>query len=121
VNDTSNEADVAEVGRLNESWNDVYRLNQRERFAEILADDFRVTLPGGRTGGKAEMMQPTDGRRVTFSEHALQLFGHTAVTSGRVLIEHPEGAVDQRFVRIWARRDGRWQAVSVFGFIVPSG
>lgn len=120
VTDVEREADLAEVRRLNESWNDVYRLNERERFAEILADDLTVTLPDGRRGGKAEMMQPTDKRKVTFSEHTLELFGHTAVTSGRVLIEHPEGPVDQRFVRVWARRKGRWQAVSVFAFLVPS-
>ena len=53
---------------------------------------------------------------VTFSEPGFELFGPTAVTNGRVLIEHPEGPVDQRIVRVFSKRDERWQAVAVYVF-----
>lgn len=108
--------DADAVRRLDRSWNDAYLRNDRSVFAEILADDFRGFFADGRSIGKAQLMQPTEPRRVEFSELALELFGPTAVSRGRVRIEHAEGAAEQRFVRIYSHRAGRWQAVAVHVF-----
>jgi hypothetical protein len=108
------------VRALDRAWNDVYVRNDRSAFAEILAADFRGTLLDGRSIGRAQLMQPTEPRRVEFSELSLELFGPTAVSRGRVRIEHPEGAAEQRFVRIYSRRDDRWQAVSVHVFPIEA-
>jgi len=105
------------VRGLDRAWNEVYLINDRAPFADILADDFRATFPDGRSGGKEQLMEPTPNRRkVTFSEPGFELFGPTAVTTGRVLIEHPEGPVDQRIVRVFSKRGERWQAVAVYVF-----
>ena len=114
----SREADSDEqlVRQLDQAWNEVYLSNERERFAEILADDFRATLSDGSSAGKAQMMEPTESRKVSFSEFGIQLFAPTAVTRGRVRIEHPETPAGQRFVRVYSKREDRWQAVAAFVF-----
>ena len=110
------ESDLDTVQRLDRAWNEAYERNDRSTFAEILAEDFRGVFPDGRSIGKAQLMQPTEPRRVEFSELALEVFGPTAVSRGRVRIEHPEGPAQQRFVRIYSKRGARWQAVAVHVF-----
>ena len=109
--------DEEAVTELDRSWNEVYLRNDRSAFGEILADDFRVNFSDGRTGGKADLMQPTpNGAQVVFSEAGMQMFTPTAVTWGRVRIQHPDRVIDQRYVRVYSKRETRWQAtfVSVF-------
>ena len=112
--------DEQAVKKLDRSWNEVYQRNDRSAFAEILADDFRVNFSDGRTGGKGDLMRPTpDGAQVAFSEAGMQMFTPTAVTWGRVRIQHPDRVVDQRFVRVYSKRQTGWQAV--FVFVSPVG
>jgi hypothetical protein len=81
------------------------------------ADDFVATFSDGRTASKADLMRPTpEGAEVSFSEAGLQLFPPTGITRGRVRIQHSDRLVDQRYVRIYTKRDGNWQAVAVFVF-----
>lgn len=114
-------SDDQAIQQLDQSWNDVYIRNDRTAFAYILADDFCGTFPDGRTASKQDMMQSTpNGARVSFSERRHQLFTPTAVTRGRVRIELPDRLVDQRYVRVYAKRSKRWQAVAVFVFPATS-
>jgi len=94
----------------------VYVRNDRSAFQHILAEDFCGTMPDGRPITKADLMRPTPGPRVTFSESGIKMFSPTAVTRGRVLIEHPHRVVDQRFVRVYCKRASGWQAVAVYVF-----
>ena len=50
---------------------------------------------------------------VSFHESTLHGFGSAAVTTGRTIVKGPGVFIDQRFTRVYARRDGRWQAVAV--------
>jgi hypothetical protein len=60
-------------------------------------------------------MRPTpDGTKVAFSEGGMRMFAPTAVTWGRVRLQHPDRVVDQRFVRVYSKRQTGWQAVFVF-------
>jgi len=112
--------DEQALRKLDRAWNEVYLRNDRSAFAEILADDFRVNFSDGRTGCKADLMRPTpNGAKVAFSEAGMQIFTPTAVTWGRVRIEHPDRVVDQRFVRVYSKRQTGWQAV--FVFVSPVG
>jgi hypothetical protein len=107
--------DEQAVRKLDRAWNEVYLRNDRSAFAEILADDFRVNFSDGRTGGKADLMRPTpNGAKVAFGEAGMQIFTPTAVTWGRVRIDHLDRVVDQRFVRVYSKRQTGWQAVFVF-------
>jgi ketosteroid isomerase-like protein len=113
--------DTDRVQRLDRAWNDAYVRNDRAVFADILSDDFKGFFPDGRSIGKAQLLQPTEPRRVEFSELGLEVFGPAAVSRGRVRIEHPEGPAEQRFVRVYAKRGERWQAVAVHVFPLERG
>ena len=107
--------DEEAVSDLDRRWNEVYLRNDRSAFAEILADDFRVSFADGRTGDKSDLMRPTPAAaHVAFSEAGLRVFTPTAVTWGRIRIELPDRVVDQHFVRVFSKRQSRWQAVFVF-------
>jgi hypothetical protein len=113
--------DERAVRELDLSWNEVYLRNDRSAFAEILADDFRVNFSDGRTGGKVDLMRPTpEGAQVVFSEAGIQMFTPTALTWGRVRIQHPDRVVDQRYIRVYSKRETRWQAVFVIVFPVST-
>jgi hypothetical protein len=113
--------DETAVRELDQAWNEVYLRNERGRFEELLASDFRGVFPDGRTIGKADLMQPTPAAPVEFSEFGLDVFNAVAVTRGRIRVVHPEGPMEQRFVRIYLRRGDRWQAAAVYVFPIGSG
>jgi hypothetical protein len=87
------------------------------RRSEILADDFCAILLDGRRATKADLMRPTlQGARVDFSQACPEMFTPTAVSRGR--IQHPDRVVDQRFVRVYSKRETGWEAVYVVVFTV---
>ena len=53
-----------------------------------------------------------------FSEASLEMFTPTAVSRGRVRIQQRDRVVDQRFVRVYSKRETGWQAVCVVVFPV---
>ena len=113
--------DEGEVLRLDSAWNDAYQRHDRSRLADILADDFSAATPSGEPVSKASLMvnPPGVATSVTFSEQSVRVFGETAVTRGRLQLALADRSLDQCFLRVWARRDDRWQAVSVAVSPVP--
>jgi ketosteroid isomerase-like protein len=110
--------DEAQILRLDNEWNEAYRRRDRSPLAHILADDFTGLTALGEPITKALLMiNPSADmvKSVTFSEQYVRVFGDTGVSRGRLQIELNDGriAIDQRFMRVFARRDGSWQAVSV--------
>lgn len=96
-------ADERAVDALDRAWNAAYEQNERDRLVDVLADDFIAVTADGRAVTKAQLVQPSAApRSIAFSERSVQLFGTTAITRGRV----------------YAKRDGRWQAVAVQVFAV---
>lgn len=108
-------ADEAEILRLDGAWNDAYRRHDRAPLANILADDFSGVDASGAPFTKAMLMinPPEMARSVTFSEQAVVVFGDTAISRGRLILELDSRRLDQRFVRVFAKRDWIWRAVSV--------
>ena len=109
--------DEAEILRLDSEWNDAYRQHDRSPLAHILADDFTGLTALGEPITKAILMinPPGRARSVTFSEQFVHVFGDTGISRGRLQLEAEDGriVIDQRFLRVFAKRDGIWQAVSV--------
>ena len=106
--------DEAEVRRLDSAWNEAYLRNDRSPLAQILADDFEAVLPSGEPVSKAALMvNPPPALSARFSEPSVRVFGDAAISRGRLQLELPDRTVDQRFLRVYARRSGLWQAVSV--------
>jgi ketosteroid isomerase-like protein len=107
--------DEAEILRLDGAWNDAYRRHDRSPLALILADDFGGWLSSGEPITKAMLMvdPPQTARSVAFSEQTVRVFGDTAISRGRLQLDLDVRRVDQRFIRVFAKRGGCWRAVSV--------
>ncbi len=109
--------DEAQILRLDSEWNDAYRRHDRAPLGEILADDFTGLTASGEPITKALLMINPPGRAksVTFSEQFVRVFGSTGISRGRLQLELEDGriVIDQRFMRVFSRRDGVWRAVSV--------
>ena len=109
-----------EIDALDRAWNEAYERNDRSALADILDDDFEATTADFMIVSRAQLLEPTPAAlRVEFSERILRVFGATAIVRGRLRLQHKGGWIDQRFVRVYARRDGRWRAVAVQVFPVP--
>ncbi|HYL59010.1 MAG TPA: nuclear transport factor 2 family protein [Candidatus Acidoferrales bacterium] len=110
--------DQAQILRLDNEWNEAYRRRDRAPLAHILADDFTGLTALGEPITKALLMINPSGqgvKSVTFSEQYVQIFGGTGISRGRLQLELEDGriVIDQRFLRVFAKRDGAWHAVSV--------
>ena len=86
-------------------------------FREILADDFLCSLPDGRLLDRDRFLEHT-GRPVTIANLAVEdvnvrLMGDFAIIHARTTYTLPDGRPGAgRYTDVWARRDGRWLAVS---------
>jgi ketosteroid isomerase-like protein len=107
--------DAAEILRLDNAWNEAYRRRDRAPLADILADDFAAMDAAGQLVSKAALMvdPPGEVRSLAFTEQSVTVFGDTAVSRGRLQLDVDDRRIDQRFVRVFARRGGVWRAVSV--------
>jgi ketosteroid isomerase-like protein len=87
------------------------------RFDEILADDFLCSNPDGSLVDKRAFLEQT-ARPVTIGgleaqDVTLRLLGDVAIIHARTRYRTADGERRQgRYTDVWARRDGRWLAVS---------
>ena len=109
--------DLATLARLNEDYIRSVQTSDVKRFNEILADDFLCSLPDGSLIDRARFLEQT-ARPVTIAHLAahdvnVRLMGDFAIVHARTTYTTAEGkAGSGRYTDVWARRDGRWLAVS---------
>jgi hypothetical protein len=88
-----------------------------QRFDEILSDDFHCSNPDGSLVDRAEFLKQT-AKPVTISnlkaeDVMIRLMNDFAIIHARTVFTRPDGSVGRgRYTDVWARRDGRWLAVS---------
>ena len=106
-------SDLDAVLMLDEMWNAAYHHRDPGRMAGVLADDWMAFFPDGTVIFKPDLL---DGMTrnlpatLVFERHASRVYGDAAVTRGTL---YANGERVQSFLRVYARRDGSWQAVSV--------
>lgn len=108
--------DKHELETLNEAWNEAYRRVDMSSLAAILANDWVGILASGDVFTKTQLLETVPNNppsNLEFSGFELHQFADTAVTRGVVRVISGEFNVLQRFMRVWAKRDGHWQAVAV--------
>ena len=87
------------------------------RFREILADDFRGSMPDGSLLDKAAFLAQT-ARPVTITglechDVELRILGDVAIVHARTTYTTADGrAAAGRYTDVWARRNGTWLAVA---------
>ena len=106
--------------RLVKAWID----GDRKTVDSILASDWSVIDLTGRVLTKAQVMQEfgSGDRRIesgSVDDLNFRMFGEITVVTGRSVLtgtyQGKRASVVQRFTDVFARRDGRWQAVASQG------
>jgi uncharacterized protein (TIGR02246 family) len=107
----------AEIRAVEQARRRAYLAGDYDTVAALLADDFFLTNAQGLTRDKKgviALFRSGDLRvqSLDFSEVAVRASGDVAVVTGRsTVVETYRGedrSGDQRFTRVYVRRDGRW-------------
>ena len=116
-NDRPSADDLARLVELNQDYIRSVQGSDVRRFREILADDFLCSLPDGSLVDRERFLQQT-AQPVTISKLEahdvnVRLMGDFAIVHARTTYRTADGrAASGRYTDVWARRNGRWLAVS---------
>jgi ketosteroid isomerase-like protein len=115
--DTATQSDVDALTALNRDYIHSVQHADVRRFAEILADDFLCSNPDGSLVDKSQFLAQT-ARLVTITglqaqDVRVRLIGDVAIIHARTSYSTADGAQRYgRYTDVWARRNGKWLAVS---------
>jgi ketosteroid isomerase-like protein len=115
--ETVTRTDFETLQQLNEDYIRSVQTSDVRRFDEILADDFLCSNPDGSLVDRAAFLAQT-ARPVTISnlearEVQVRILGDVAIIHARTSYKLADGqAKSGRYTDVWARRGGRWLAVS---------
>src|ERR1700746_3375654 len=115
--DTPNQNEIDALTALNGDYIHSVQHGDVGRFDEILADDFLCSNPDGSLVDKNQFLAQT-ARPVTISGLAVQdvrvrILGDVAIIHARTSYTTADGEQrNGRYTDVWARRDGKWLAVS---------
>jgi len=115
--DTIAYADIETLQRLNRDYIRSVQTSDVRRFDEILAEDFLCSNPDGslvdRAGFLAQTARPVAISKLEAHDVRVRIIGDVAIIHGRTTYTMPDGrAGSGRYTDVWARRQGRWLAVS---------
>ena len=110
-------ADFDALGRLNEAYIDAVRRADAVGFESLLAADFLCTMADGSFLDRAQFIDGVAKAAKLPSLHAhdvnIRIMGDVAIIHARTTFELGDGMPRTgRYTDIWAKRDGRWQAVA---------
>jgi ketosteroid isomerase-like protein len=115
--DTVERNDIDELTLLNRDYVHSVRHGDVRRFDEILAEDFLCSNPDGSLVDKNQFLAQT-ARPVTISglsvhDVRVRILGEVAIIHARTSYTTADGEPrNGRYTDVWARRNGKWLAVS---------
>jgi ketosteroid isomerase-like protein len=115
--DTTTRSDLDALTALNRDYIHSVQHGDVQRFDEILAEDFLCSNPDGSLVDKNQFLAQT-ARPVTISglsvhEVRVRILGDIAIIHARTSYTTAHGEQrNGRYTDVWARRDGKWLAVS---------
>jgi ketosteroid isomerase-like protein len=110
-------SDLNTLIELNRDYIRSVQTSDVHRFQEILADDFLCSLPDGTLIDRERFLEHT-ARPVQISnleahDVNVRFMGEFAIIHARTTFTAPDGRPGSgRYTDVWARRHGRWLAVS---------
>jgi ketosteroid isomerase-like protein len=115
--ETAANTDVDTLQQLNRDYIRSVQTADVRRFDEILADDFLCSNPDGslvdRAGFLAQTARPVAISNLEAHDVLVRIIGDVAIIHARTAYTLPDGrAGSGRYTDVWARRHGRWLAVS---------
>jgi len=109
--------DLAALLELNGDYIRSVQTSDVRRFDEILADDFRCSNPDGSLVDRAAFLKqtavPVKISNLRAHDVDVRLMGDFAIIHARTTYTGADGRPGAgRYTDVWARRGGRWLAVS---------
>lgn len=109
--------DLDTLTELNRDYINSVQHSDVRRFDEILADDFLCSNPDGslidRAAFLAQTARPVTTKGLAAHDVVIRLLGDFAIIHARTSYTLPDGRQGSgRYTDVWARRAGRWLAVS---------
>lgn len=114
---TASTSDLTTLLELNQDYVRSVQDSDVERFKEILADDFLCSLSDGQLVDREHFLKQT-ALPVTIShleahDVNVRLMGDFAIIHARTSFVAADGRSGSgRYTDVWARREGRWLAIS---------
>ena len=113
----ASKSDLDELSDLNRDYITSVQTSDVRRFEEILADDFFCSNPDGSLVDRAAFLKQTAMPVKISGLEALdvrvRIMGDFAIIHARTAYTGPDGKPGAgRYTDVWARRQGRWVAVS---------
>jgi ketosteroid isomerase-like protein len=114
---TASTSDLDILRDLNRDYIRSVQTSDLRRFDEILADDFYCSNPDGSLVDRGAFLQQTElPVRISDLEAGdvkIRIMGDFAIIHARTSYRMPDGRPGSgRYTDVWARRGGRWLAVS---------
>jgi ketosteroid isomerase-like protein len=106
-----------EILALESRWHVAPLAGDVETVSRVTADDWIGVGPTGAVMSKAELLDMLSSRPAPFESAVYEnvqvhVYGHTAVVTSLFRGEGRDLELVQRFMRVYAHRDGRWQCVA---------
>ncbi len=110
-------SDLTTLLDLNRDYVQSVQTSNVRRFKEILADDFLCSLPDGSLIDREHFLQqtaqPVTIKNLEAHDVDVRLMGDFAIIHARTTFTTADGRdASGRYTDVWARRNGRWLAVS---------
>jgi ketosteroid isomerase-like protein len=118
-----------ELIKLERDWADAAKTHNAETVRRVLADDAVLVYPDGTTATKADEVRTVESGAITadswelldprvtvLDADAAFITGRSVIKNGKYKIPNQKKPIDisgeYRFLDVYARRDGKWQAVA---------
>jgi len=117
--------DTETVSTLEETWSKAPRAGDLETVSKVVADDWLGFGPTGQSMTKGELLEmlasnPGVFDLVKYSEVELSLFDDAAVVTSAFYGVGKKLELRQRYMRVYAKREGRWRCVATQIVPVPT-
>ena len=114
---TDQKSDLDTLQALNRDYIRSVQNSDVRRFNEMLAEDFFCSNPDGslvdRRGFLKQTSVPVKISNLEAHEEQVRIMDDFAIIHARTSYSLPDGTAGKgRYTDVWARRDGKWVAVS---------
>jgi ketosteroid isomerase-like protein len=122
-------ADRAALIRLSDHWDQAIVRKDAAAISANMAEDFRQIRSNGDLVDKAVFLRDITSSDLTIDPYQVEelevrLLGDTALLTGHTHMKGSYGgaafATHYRYIDVYARRDGKWQVVSVQITTIPA-
>jgi ketosteroid isomerase-like protein len=113
-----------EILALEATWGVAPLEGDLQTVSRVTADDWIGVAPTGAVMSKADLLEmlsshPSPFESAVYDQVQLCVYGQTGVVTSLFRGEGKDVKFEQRFMRVYANRDGRWQCVATQIVPVP--